>query len=103
MSNITAAEVKKIASLSRLKLSAEEITQATTDLSGILSHFSTISDIDTTNVQPAEDTSGLQNISRTDEVKLNILGSPEEIMARVPHTKDGYVQVAGVFSDQEVV
>ncbi len=101
MSKITAAEVKKIASLSRLKLSSEEITQATADLSAILSHFSTLSDIDTTNVPPAEDISGLQNVTRTDEAKMNALGSAEEIMARVPHVKDGYVQVAGVFSDQD--
>lgn len=102
MSNITAAEVKKIASLARLKLSSEEVAQATTDLSGILSHFSAISDIDTTTVEPAEDVSGLQNVSRADEVKMNVLGSAEDVMKRVPHVKDGYVQVAGVFSDQDV-
>jgi aspartyl-tRNA(Asn)/glutamyl-tRNA(Gln) amidotransferase subunit C len=101
MSNITSEEVTKIANLARLTLTSEEITQATSDLSGILSHFSTIQDIDTTNVSPSEDISGLRNISRTDEVKSNILGTPKDIMKNVPHVKDGYVQVAGVFSDAD--
>ncbi len=103
MSGITPEEVKKIAGLARLKLSDDEVTQATADLSGILSHFSTIQDIDTANVDPSEDVSGLKNISRKDEVKSELFGSAENIMKNVPHVKDGYVQVAGVFSDQDVL
>lgn len=103
MNGITPEEVKKIAGLARLKLSDEEVARAASDLSGVLSHFSAIQDIDTASVPPAEDNSGLKNVSRKDEAKPEILGSVEDIMKNVPRVQDGYVQVAGVFSDQETL
>lgn len=102
MSTITPEQVKAIAALSRLALTDEEVGQATKDLSGILDHFSAIGDINTTNVPPADDASGLSNITREDIAKPNILCTPEELLERAPKVSGGYVQVPGVFEDNTV-
>lgn len=101
MDSITSAEVKKIAGLARLELSSEGVAQATSDLSGILSNFSAIQGIDTTGVKTTDNVSGLQNVARIDEEKPEVLAPTEVLVENVPHTKDNYVQVGGVFSEGE--
>lgn len=100
MNSVTPEEVARIASLARLSLSHDETAQAAVDLSGILSHFSALSDIDTSGVLPADDASGLKNIVRKDEAVAEAIASTESVLKNVPRMKDGYVQVAGVFSGQ---
>lgn len=102
MNTITPEEVRKIAYLARLALTDEEVQQTTKDLSGILNHFSAIGSIDTVNVPPADDASGLKNIAREDMAKPNILCAPEDLLKRVPKVRDGYIQVPGVFEESSV-
>ncbi len=100
MNLITPEEVAKIAGLARLELSEDELSAAASDLSGILSHFSAISDIDTSDVLSADDMSGLKNIARADEAMPEAIASTDDLMKNVPRTHNGYVQVAGVFSEE---
>lgn len=99
MSTITPEQVKAIAALARLALSDEEVEQATKDLSGILDHFSAIGDIDTTNIPPSDDASGLTNITREDIVKPNMLCTPNDLLDQAPRVQQGYIQVPGVLKD----
>lgn len=99
MSIVTAQEVKKIASLARLELSESEIASAAKTMSSVLEHFSSIKDIDTKEQESAEVIGDAKNVMREDVVGLSPLASPEELLARAPRTKDGYVEVPGVFSD----
>lgn len=99
MNTLTGKDVKKIADLARMSLSEEEASSAAKNLSGILEHFETIRLVDTKDVPPADDVSGRKNITREDTVKEGILGSPEVLLANAK-TKDGYIQVPGVFSEE---
>lgn len=92
MSTITPKEVRAIAALSRIALSDEEVVQATRDLSSIFNHFSAIGGIDTTDVSPASDASGLINSTREDIPKPNILCLAQDLV-------EGYVRVPGVFEE----
>lgn len=102
MNTITPEEVRSIARLSRLALTDEEVAQTTKDLSGILGHFSAIGDIDTANVSPLDDASGLSNITREDIATPNILCSPKDLLEQAPRVHEGYVQVPGVFEESSV-
>lgn len=98
---ITKEEVKKIADLARLHLSETEVSQVSSDISKVLDSFETIRSLDTIDVAPADDVSGIKNSTREDIVRENILGTPEELLKNAK-TKDGYVVVSAVFSDAEV-
>ena len=49
---ITGKEVRYVADLANLKLSAEEIARLSKDLDEILTHIDTLNELDTSNVQP---------------------------------------------------
>ena len=102
MSTITLEEVRAVAALARLDLSEAEAAAAASDISSILTHFSAIADIDTSAVTLVADGSMPKNISRNDEEKDQAIASTSDVRDRVPHMKDGYVQVPGVFSDSSV-
>lgn len=94
---VTPEEVKKVAQLGRLGLTDEEITRATSQLSGILDHFSEIQKIDVKGVPTSDDVTGLKNVTREDEVKSEVLCSTEALLAAAPETKDGQFKVKALF------
>lgn len=94
---ITTSEIKKVAHLSRLGLSEAEIETATKDVGNILNHFAAIQAIDVRDVAASDDTSGLKNITRPDEVRQ--LGSPKELIAAAPQTHEGQIKVSAVFEE----
>ncbi len=67
--HLTTDEIAKVAHLSRLKLTSAEQQQATKQLDSILGHFAAIQKIDTANVPPADDVTGLHNITRRDQAQ----------------------------------
>lgn len=94
---VTSEEVKKVAQLGRLGLSDEEIARATTQLSGILEHFSEIQKIKTKGVPTSDDVTGLKNVTRDDTAKPEVLCDTKELLNRAPETKDGQLRVKAVF------
>ena len=62
------AEVKKIASLARLKLSEAEIARLATQLSAILGYFDKLQEVKTDGVAPASHPPELVGPRREDEV-----------------------------------
>lgn len=102
MSIVTPEEVKKIASLSRLELTDEEVQKAAKNMSSVLAHFSSIKDIATDGMEKGELYSDARNISREDVPDSSKIATAKEMLSRAPRVKDGYIEVPGVFSDQEV-
>lgn len=98
-SNITPAVVTKIATLGRLGLTEAETKNAARQLTGILAHFSAIQAVITKNVSTSDAVSGLQNVSRPDEAKPEILASHEDLLAIAPAVAKGQIKVKAVFED----
>lgn len=94
---ITTEDVEKIAQLARLGLSSKEIKQSTEDLQNVLASFSEIQNIKTGDVATTDNASGLKNVLREDEAEPERLAKHEELMERVPETKDGQIKVKNVF------
>ncbi len=65
---ITREEIKHIAELSRLELSEEEMTKFGGQLDSILKYISQLNEVDTKNVEPTAQVSGLSDIWRADDV-----------------------------------
>lgn len=66
---IDQAEVKKVAKLSRLDLSEEEIAEFTGQLSAILDYVAKMNELDTAGVAPLAHCLPISNVFREDVVK----------------------------------
>lgn len=85
---ITVDEVKRVAKLARIKLTADEETTFTVQLSPVLEHIDHLNRLDTTDVSPTAQVTGLKNIFQ------NIPGisfSQKEALSTAAKTTDGYI------------
>ncbi|MCA9370612.1 MAG: Asp-tRNA(Asn)/Glu-tRNA(Gln) amidotransferase subunit GatC [Candidatus Peregrinibacteria bacterium] len=68
MTTLSTDDVRHIAKLCRLNLSEEQLEKFPTELSAILSFVDKLQEVDTSNVQPTPQSTGLTNVFRDDEV-----------------------------------
>lgn len=62
-------QIEHIAKLSRLELSDEEIMRYGEQLTGILNYVSQLSEVDTSQIEPTAQVTGLKDVFREDETK----------------------------------
>lgn len=68
MTKISDDEIRKLARLSRLKLTDKEVAKYQTELSAILSYVEILQKVDTTDLEPTSQVTGLTNVVRPDEL-----------------------------------
>ncbi len=92
---LTREDIIKLAALSRLKLTEEEIAQYQTELSSILSYVQQLEDVEVGDTKPTYQISGLtsqdSNATREDEVVDQLEHS--ELMKNVPDTEGRLIKV----------
>jgi len=94
---ITQADIQKLASLSRLKLTDEETDQYAKDLNGILKYVDQIQEVtegaDTTSAS-IKNPSDIphRNVMR-DDVAGQFNGDPQKLVEAAPKHQDGLVEV----------
>ena len=89
MAEITQKTIKKLAELSRLKLTQEEEKRFAKDISSILIYVATLQEVDTKGIKPTAQVTGLHNKLREDEVSTDKL--EKELIALAPESKDNRV------------
>lgn len=92
MAKLSHDHVLKLAKLSRLSLSDDEVALYQKELSAILAYVEQLDSVDTKGLEPTHQVSGLESVMREDVVKPQ-QASPKELMKRVPSTKDSYIKV----------
>jgi len=91
-------EVEHIATLARLKLTEEEKEKYGGQLSGILDYFEKLQAVDTDNIEPTSQVTGLTNIMREDEIIES--GISQELVDCAPSHNDGYVSIPKIFENK---
>lgn len=94
-------EVKHIASLARIKISDKEEKDLKKDLSSILEYIDKLNEIDTTEVEPLYQTTGLVDSFRTDEPRGEFKMDEDlnnKLIGQAPHKKDRFLKVKSVLS-----
>ena len=94
MAEITRDEVRHIAELAKLQLTDDEIDLYRAQLEGILAHFRSLEQLDTSGVPPTQHVLDVQNVLRADEVRPSV--SADEALANAPRTRDGFFDVPAV-------
>ena len=92
-------DTKKVARLANLPLSEEEISKYTIQLSKILDYIEQLNNVDTENVEPIFNITGLSNVLAKDEVGDCTI-SQEEALQNAPKKKDGFFITKGVFEEE---
>lgn len=89
---ITKDDVVSLAKLAQLKLTEEEVGIYQKELSAILSYIDKLSEADTSGLKPTYQVSGLQNVTRKDEIGSQ-LATSEELLSLAPDRENDYIKV----------
>lgn len=92
MAKLTREDVLKLARLSRLELSEEEIEQYRSELSEILQYVEQLQDVDVAGLKPTNQVTGLTNVFREDKIR-DYGYAPAELLKNVPQVKDDQLKV----------
>lgn len=95
MSKLTRDDILKLARLSRLKLTDDEVENFRGELSKILDYVETLDEVDTSDLVPTHQVTGLKNVKRPDEVK-DYEASPADLMKNAPAVVEGQFKVKRV-------
>jgi aspartyl-tRNA(Asn)/glutamyl-tRNA(Gln) amidotransferase subunit C len=95
MSKLSREDVLKLAALSELKLSDEEIGRLQSELGEILDYVNLLDEVDVNGLQPTYQVSGLKNVYRDDEVK-DYGYETQDLLKNAPAIQDGQFKVKRV-------
>lgn len=93
MAKLSKNDVLHVASLAKLHLSAGELEKYLKQLSKVVDHIGELSEVDTANVQPTNQTTGLENVYRIDELKSGQSLTQDEALSGSESTLNGYFKV----------
>lgn len=95
MSTISSDNVRRLAQLSNLQLSDNEVESLTHDIGEILTYIEQLSEIDTSQVEPTYQVTGLENVWLEDVVEETSV-SRETLLALAPESANNQVKVPKV-------
>ena len=94
---LTKKEVEHIALLARLGLTEAEKEKFASQLSSILEYFEQLKEVNTDNIEPTSQVSGLENVMRADEIKKWDKETMEQLVKSAPEHEDNLVKTKSVF------
>lgn len=96
---IDAQQVRKVAHLARLELTAAEEAQFTTQLGSILEYFEQLSELDVSGVSPTTRAIDVSNVTRPDE--LHSFANREAILACAPEQSGDFFKVPQIINTKD--
>jgi aspartyl-tRNA(Asn)/glutamyl-tRNA(Gln) amidotransferase subunit C len=100
MAKLTKVDVLHVAKLAKLDISEKEINKYTEQLAPVINYFSELSEIDTNDVEPTSQTTGLENVFRQDVIKGENSLNQDEAVAGSEKTYNGYFKVKAILSER---
>tara|TARA_Y100000782_G_scaffold111493_1_gene139690 strand:+ start:1039 stop:1350 length:312 start_codon:yes stop_codon:yes gene_type:complete len=88
---ISEQEVRKIAELSRLSLSSDELKKRTEDMNNILNYMDTLNEIDTDNVEELYNVNDMSNPLRDDTFEKSL--EKKDVLKNSPSSNHDYIEV----------
>lgn len=86
-------EVEHIAGLARLGLNEKEKEKLSRELSGILDYFEKLKEVDTKNIEPTAQVTGLTNVFREDNNPHETdIEKIKKIIGQAPEREDNFVK-----------
>jgi len=95
MAEISKEQVKGLAKLARVGLTPNEEVSLAREMTSILNYVSELNEVDTSNVEPTSQVTGLNNVLCEDRVIKSEIGR-EELFANAPERENGFIKVKKV-------
>ncbi len=92
MSKLTRDDVLKLARLSRLQLTDEEIDQFGAEISALLEYVTQLHEVNLEGIEPTYQVTGLKNVMRPDEV-MDYGPDQQALLQNAPATEKGHFKV----------
>ena len=90
-------DILKVAKLANIPLSEKEKTKLEKELTQTLDYVATLNSIDTKNVQPTSQVTGLTNVLREDKAMPSL--SQEQALQNAKSTHNGFFKVKAIFDN----
>lgn len=88
-----------VAQLARIRLSEAEEIKFAGQLDAVMENFELLNKVDTSDVEPTAQVTGLTNVFRSDEINNeNSKKSRDELLSNAPEIENGSIKVPGVFN-----
>ena len=95
---LTKDQVKHVAKLANLPLSADEEEKYSEQLSKILDYIDQLNSVDTKDVEPTFNVSGQSNVVREDEAETSL--NQEDALSNASKKENGFFVTKGVFQEE---
>lgn len=95
---LTKDQVKKVAKLANLPLTSDEEEKYSAQLSKILDYIEQLNKVDTSDVEPTFNVTGLSNVMSEDYVSKAL--TQDEALANVSEKQKGFFVTKGVFDNE---
>lgn len=92
--SVSLDEVRHLAALSEIQLSDSELESLTTGIDNIVGYINQLDELDTDQVEPTFQLTGLQNVWRDDKIEPQL--SREKLLNLAPDTENNQVKVPKV-------
>ena len=100
MAKLTRSDVLHVAKLAKLDLTESEIKKFLPQLSSIVDYISQLSKVDTQNIEPTAQTTGLENVYREDKATGGASLSQDRALSGSDKTYNGYFKVPAILSER---
>ena len=100
MTKLSKKDVLHVAKLAKLDLSLEEEEKFASQLSEVLDYVGQLGEVDTEEVEPTSQTTGLENVFCPDELKSQQGLSQEEALSGTEKNYNGYFKVEAILSER---
>lgn len=92
MAKLSREDVLKLARLSRLQLTDEEVIQFGDEISAILGYVEQLQQADVSGLEPTNQVSGLKDVTRPDEIR-DYGYKPEDLIKGAPAQEKSHIKV----------
>lgn len=98
--NFSSQQVQHVADLATIPLSKNELAPLAKAFSDTLNVIENLQELDTLNVEPVHQVTGLENITRSDEVDQAGMFTQAQALANAHQTYQGYIVVPAVLKNK---
>lgn len=92
MAKLSREDVLKLAKLSRLQLTDEDVVSFQNEISTALGYVEQLQQVDLDDIEPTYQLSGLKDVTRPDEIK-DYGYTADDLLANSNVTEEGYIKV----------
>jgi aspartyl-tRNA(Asn)/glutamyl-tRNA(Gln) amidotransferase subunit C len=100
MSKLTKKDVEHVASLAKLSISDKELEKYLKQLDEVVNYIGELNEVDTKNTEPTSQTTGLENVFRSDELKSQQGSTQEEVLSGTEKSYNGYFKVEAILTER---